>query len=374
MHVDEVDSCLFHDFAAPLAVAVVAALHLAVRPFVARRDAQEYGYAALLADVADELAQIPAVGIDDLIDASVGHEVDFAFVGRARNLGAERPLVDVAHVVVSELDDHIVTGLYAVVYPVPASLVEEGAGAAPGLSGVEDRDAGGVEHGVEHAAPAPHAVRVGVGVLYRAVSGHDQGGSAGSPADVESLGIKREQIVPEVAFAAGGYAFGCAAGVVHCPESTGVDVVPVEHVSGLVLSEFLQFPCAYVLKVYDRSAGLLPDFSDPLVKGVGFASDFSVLVPLVARGEGEEYRSRPLGTHLGDEAAQVFAVAEHSLAAPCLRNGHHKAVPSGAGNRRAGSSAVVGAAVVVSQLYDHIVARTHALDHVGPPDAVECAA
>src|SRR5574344_668312 len=162
VHVDEIHSGLLYDVLAPYSVSIVAALDLPVRPFVSRRNADKNRNAALLAYIADEFAQIPSVGVDDFIFADVGHEMIFILVAGAFELCAIWRLGDRAHVIVTELDDYIVSRLDCVVDFVPEALVEECAGAASCPSCIDKSYLGRIEDGFEHAAPSPHAVGVGI--------------------------------------------------------------------------------------------------------------------------------------------------------------------------------------------------------------------
>ena len=147
VEVDEVNACCLYHFTIPFAVGVVATFHLPVWPFVARGEAHENRCASLFAHILNEFLQVPTERINHLV-LSVGfHLIDVASVGCGTDDSTFFLGVDVADVVVSELNQHIVAWFNRVIDPIPKSFVEEGARGASCPGCIDDGAFFTIEHG-----------------------------------------------------------------------------------------------------------------------------------------------------------------------------------------------------------------------------------
>ncbi len=354
-------------------------------PLVSWRHAADDGDGTLFAGIADELAQIPAVGVDHLVAVVALQAVDVAAVGNAGNVGTGLAGGDVAHVVMSELDDDVVAGAEAVVDLFPAPLLQIGAGTASGLGGIDDvhqglfclfvvQEQGRGDGGV---GPAPHAFGVvgDVLVLHGAVAAEVDGGLAVVCRRIGGVpGVGRCQVVRQPQPGAGADGLGSRAGIQPGAELAAVDFVQIEVVVHLRRAETLELACRGALEVDEGHVLLGADLLLPAGEGLGLAFDGAVAAPAVSRGERAEDGVSAAAADVADEAAHVFAVGVDDLAFARLLDGDDEAVGARAGYGGACAAAVVGAVVVMPQLDDDPVALADALQHVGPQAAVEGAA
>ena len=110
VQVNEFHSCLFHYFAEPLSVTVIASLDLAAGPLIAWRQRNEDRRGTLLAHIINHLLQVPTEAVDHLI-AAVVHLIDVAGVPRTGYHAACLLVGNRADVVVSELNGNKIAGL-----------------------------------------------------------------------------------------------------------------------------------------------------------------------------------------------------------------------------------------------------------------------
>ena len=264
IEVDVICSSLTGGLTGPEAEAGGIALDLAVLPLVAGRMAQHDGYGTLLLGVHDELAQIPAVCIDDLVLARGLHPEHLALATCAMQLAAGLARIDVAAIVVAELHYHIVAGLQGIVHLVPASLVEECPGATSGHRVILDRDLCGVEELVQHTAPPPHRVVVLVLVLDGAVTdGEDHRASRLARRACLGVNLDREQILGQLQPLDSAQALGGRLGVDPRAEGRGVDAVDIEHGLDLLLAKPLELARRNLVEVYERNILGLGNLTGP---------------------------------------------------------------------------------------------------------------
>src|SRR5574344_322332 len=99
-----------------------------------------------------------------------------ARIGSAYNLTTFLILVNVAYVIMPELDQNEITRLNTVVNFLPAILVQIRAATASSFGTVGYCDFAFIEYCWCLTAPTPHAVQVFIFVLYRAVAGDEYDG------------------------------------------------------------------------------------------------------------------------------------------------------------------------------------------------------
>ena len=393
VEVDEVHASLCHYFSIPLAIGVVASLHLAIWPFVARCEAHENWSASLFAHILDEFLQVPAEGVNHFV-LSVGfHLIDMAGVGSCTNDGTLLLGVDVADVVVPELNQYIVAWLNGVIDFVPASFFEECACGTSGLGCVNDCAFITIEHGEGLCAPTPHAIFVLVVVLHGGVASEEHawllvcffcllGRTCHHPfwmcfEDALWLNLVGEDIGLQFGnlwVVASVESFSAGSGIHLCAKGRGMDFVAKEMVGSFPLAVSLELAGRDVVEVDVWRVEFLRHRFNPRREGGQLAVDavrVALLVSL-ARSEGEENRSGSLRTDFADEAAQITSEGIDHFLLSCLFDRDK----DGVGGEslltvfslvgRTGAVVVDRTVVVMSEFKNHIVALLNAFQHVGP--------
>ena len=80
------------------------------------------------------------------------------------------------------------------------------------------------------------------------------------------------------------------------------------------------------------------------------------------------------GFYIVDETAHIFAVCVYGLLCSGFLDCHIQTVLADSRNGGAGTSAVIGAVIIVSQFDDYPVSGLHAFDYIRPEAVVEGAA
>jgi len=188
MDIDELAAGLTGHSAAPRTIGLVATLNVVLAlllvdgidktttmtvafvPLVARREGEEYGNSPLFLGIAYHLFQVPAIGVDDLIDAAAFHTIDGTGVF---GCGKDTPffaVLDAADVVVTELDEHDVTLLQGVINHLPTTFVNVGTGGTSSHRLILEDTLVGIENGIALTAPPPHTIGMIVFVLACGIS------------------------------------------------------------------------------------------------------------------------------------------------------------------------------------------------------------
>ena len=148
MHIHQFHSSFLHNLAIPLAIRVITTLYLSSRPFVAWCKRHENRCCTLLPHILYELLEIPSEGIHYFIFSTVGKLIHMTCVLGACYCSALLLIVNRTNIIVSELNQDVVTGLETIIHFVPTSLVEECTRAASSLCTVYACNLVLVEHGV----------------------------------------------------------------------------------------------------------------------------------------------------------------------------------------------------------------------------------
>ena len=168
IEIDERRAALLSGFGGPFAVIGGGAQDLAVFPHVARDLGEDDRRGALGLGVGDDLAQIPAVSVNDFLLAG-GFPYNFlGFLAVALDRGsrARTGIVTAAAVVVAELHQDEVAGLELVGDFLPKAFGDVGAAGAAAEGAVDDIDFGGVEERRDLVAPTPEAALAFAGAVF----------------------------------------------------------------------------------------------------------------------------------------------------------------------------------------------------------------
>ena len=234
MQVKEFASRLCCNLTIPFSERVVTAFNmLAIRPFVARSQADQNGRGTLLAAVIDEFLQIPPKAINHLIDVLCGrlHAADATGVSCARYLAAMLTAMQLTDVVVAKLNEHEVARLEVIVNLVPTAFLQVCARRATCLSTIDVCDLVLVEDAPSLRAPAPHASAVLVGILHCRIASYEHHRltrfttyACGGQGQIHLHGLQRLQL----RMRRGCYALSSTACIELCAKLGGVDVVEIE--------------------------------------------------------------------------------------------------------------------------------------------------
>ena len=115
VEVEERNFGLCHHLSVPLTIGIVATLHLAVWPLIARSQGNQNRMSALLVNVLNELLQIPAERINYLKLLALLHLIDIAGILGTRDGTAHLLVGQGTDVVMTELDEHVVARLQTVI-------------------------------------------------------------------------------------------------------------------------------------------------------------------------------------------------------------------------------------------------------------------
>ena len=116
----------------------------AVTPDIANRERKQNGCGVLGSRVGDIFAQIPSKGVH-CFHSSIRESDLFALLSEPFQAAAWLCSTKIAAVVVSELEQHVISGLHLPEHFVPGTLALKGTAAASGDGSIGDVDAGSVE-------------------------------------------------------------------------------------------------------------------------------------------------------------------------------------------------------------------------------------
>ena len=341
---------------------------MSVAPLVARSERHENRCSALLTHVVDELLQVPAKAVDELIGSFGLTPIDMTGIGCTGNLTTLLIAVDRSDVVVAELDEHIVAGLDGVVDALPPSLVEEGAAAASGLCGIVADNLLFVEDGIGLRAQSPHAFLILISIFHGTVAGEPHYGLS----SLALHGLCRQGKVMEHRLqwlegrvVTGGNALSSRAGVHHCSKTAGVDMILIEIVFLLPLTKPVELGSRDLVQVNEGHTFLGGNGLQPL--RVDFPDDLSGLriVGITRRERHENGMCAGLAAVV-DKPAHILAIGIDRLLDARLLDGDVERVVSHAGDGSPRASTVVRSVVVVSNGDDDPVAGAQCFAHVGP--------
>ena len=153
-------------------------------------------------------------------------------------------LVDRADVVMTKLYQYKIARFQRVIDAIPASFVQIRTTAATCHGSVDNVNLGLVEDGVSYGTPTPHAVRIFVGILHRAVACDEDNGLAFCASQFVSrqLHVTHHGLQwGECGIMAGHQAFSSRTGIHHCAETAGMNLVEEEMIVGLPLAIAVKF-------------------------------------------------------------------------------------------------------------------------------------
>ena len=127
VHIDKLHACGLDNLPVETPVGLVAALNLAIFPFVAWCERHQDGCAAFLTYIINEFLEVPTEGVNQFVGAFLFQLIDVAGVLRTENLPPVFGLLQFAEVVMPKLYEHEIAWLDAVIDLIPAPLVHKGA-------------------------------------------------------------------------------------------------------------------------------------------------------------------------------------------------------------------------------------------------------
>ena len=285
MHIHEGHAQFLGHLLRPCSTAARAAFHLATRPLVARRHAHDHRVAPLLAHIIHKLTQIPSVRVHHLIGAVLRQTVHMATILHTTDVGTRLATSNVAHVIMSKLNQHIVARFDAVIHLFPAALLHESARTASGHGSIHQRTPLRVKHRVSHATPAPHAVIILILILHRAVARKEHHRFALLTHKLLLRQLQRQQILLQCQSLTRRYSLSRRARIGASTQFARMYLVQIKHIVHLPRRVRLKLTRSRTLQVHPGHPHLACYLLLPFREGLTLASDGRGIVPRVARGQ-----------------------------------------------------------------------------------------
>ena len=348
----------------------------------------------------DEIRQIPAEGVDNLIGAA-GHHVLHGFIADARDIGAifVGRIADASAVVGAELDDDKIAGFERVRHFLPAALGEKCPRTAPGDGVVDDIDFVRVEIRCDALAPAPMSgaaaaahgriaddVKRGQRAVRGVFNGHFRGVHHGTLV----LGGRRRGQTH-----GGGRNAGRLFGKEFCericlqPLERGDDANGVGLCAGearvrtgsrdeqrvdFFLAQLVILARDDFVDVEERGVFRLGSLARPTADIIAVAAHRFAIPPAIARYQGTHHRRCALAPGFRDHLPFIPAESVNDLEFSRDHVGDLLRLVADARERAAGAAGVVDRAAVRAELHDDKVAGLQHCQHARPLVAVKRAA
>ncbi len=324
---------------------------------------------ALLQRIKDKLAEIPPIGINHLVLAGLLHLEDLALRSAAKQLSTCLTNVDVAGVVMPKLHNHKISRLQGIVDLCPSPLVKECARTAACHGMILYHKLLRVKKISYHGAPAPHAILIGIGILDSAVSyrkQHRNAFLAGLTCLCVNCLRKKHLSKRQILIIADPLYYRL--NISPCSKLAGMDAVKIEHRLYLLLAKFLKLCGCYLIEVDKRHLHLLSHLFCPASVGLIAAGDNGAvgIIPGVAGCKRHKDGICPLGLHIPDILTHIFPIGVYCLFLSGFLDSDIKCLFPYSGNGCPGAALVIGAIVVMSQLYDYPVTFLHTFQHISP--------
>ena len=232
-------------------------------------------------------------------------------------------LVDGTDVVMSELNEYKIARFQRVIDTFPASFVQIRTTAAASHGGIDNINLGLVEDGVGYRPPAPHAVRILVGILHCAVTRDEHHRFTlsacqvvGGQLHIAHHGFQRV----ECWIVTGHQTLGCRAGIHHGAKTTGMNFVEEEVVVGLPLTIRIEFLSGNLVQVNKGHTLLGSYLYEPLC--VWLAHNLALVVVGIAWCQRHENGVAALRAYIINIFAHIATIGIYRFLFSSLFDGH----------------------------------------------------